>query len=282
MADERAPVQPPRFLATETGIRLMSAIVLGVVALGAAAMGGWTFALFWLLAGLATAYEWTTIAAVERRRALQAVIALALVGLATTHFVSVDAEAVVVLLGAAVALLLILSRHNRDRFWAVTGLGYAAVITVVPPIVRDHPRLGIVALLWMFAVVWATDVGAYFAGRAIGGPKLWPRVSPKKTWSGFFGGLAAGTLAGVAVVMIGRAAGVEPPVGLAGVVSLSIAASVIDQGGDLAESALKRHFDVKDTSHLIPGHGGVMDRIDGFWAVCLLVGLILAIAATAT
>ncbi|HEX2509931.1 MAG TPA: phosphatidate cytidylyltransferase, partial [Microvirga sp.] len=108
-----------------------------------------------------------------------------------------------------------------------------------------------------------------------GGPKLWPRVSPKKTWSGFAGGLVGAVLCGSAVAGVATALGWTPLAGLPAVALASAVASVASQLGDLGESALKRHFDAKDSGHLIPGHGGAMDRLDGFWAVCVLVGLAL-------
>jgi phosphatidate cytidylyltransferase len=144
-------------------------------------------------------------------------------------------------------------------------------------LVREHPNLGLSGLLWMFAVVWATDIVAYFTGRSLGGPKLWPRVSPKKTWSGFLGGVTAAAIAGFLVAWSVQRLGVMPPFSLRNVIMLSIVASVASQLGDLGESALKRHCDVKDSSHLIPGHGGVMDRLDGFWAVALILGMVLLV-----
>ncbi|HKH32595.1 MAG TPA: phosphatidate cytidylyltransferase [Beijerinckiaceae bacterium] len=160
--------------------------------------------------------------------------------------------------------------------WVAAGLAYAAVIAIVPPLVREDPRLGIAAILWMFAVVWFTDIAAYFTGRALGGPKLCPAVSPKKTWSGFLGGLAAAIIAGAGVAMIASRFGWQPPVSLPVVVLVSGVASVLSQIGDLGESALKRRFGAKDSGRLIPGHGGVMDRLDGFWAVAALMGVALA------
>jgi phosphatidate cytidylyltransferase len=127
----------------------------------------------------------------------------------------------------------------------------------------------------MFAVVWTTDIVAYFTGRRFGGPKLWPRVSPKKTWSGFAGGLMAGTAAGVVVSLIAARWGWTQPIATPLIALLSMVASIVGQAGDLAESALKRYFDVKDSGRLIPGHGGVMDRLDAFWAVAGLTGLVL-------
>jgi phosphatidate cytidylyltransferase len=149
------------------------------------------------------------------------------------------------------------------------------VIATVPFVVRDDPRLAVVGVLWMFATVWVTDVAAYFVGRAVGGPKLWPRVSPKKTWSGFLGGVAAGTAAGVAVAAVGARYGTQVPAPLWLVGLISALAASVGQLGDLAESALKRTYEVKDSGRLIPGHGGLMGRLDAFWAVCALVGVVL-------
>jgi phosphatidate cytidylyltransferase len=155
--------------------------------------------------------------------------------------------------------------------WMVVGLIYAGILLLGPVILRADPMLGFVAIVFLFAVVWATDVAAYFAGRAIGGPKLWPAVSPKKTWSGALGG----TLGGVAVSLI-----VLKLAGLALsplVIVLALVLSIVSQGGDLLESAIKRRFGAKDASQLIPGHGGLMDRLDGFLTAVLaavMVGLI--------
>ena len=151
------------------------------------------------------------------------------------------------------------------------------MIALVPAALRDAPAIGLLGPAWMFAVVWSTDIVAYVTGRTLGGPKLMPRVSPKKTWSGALGGLAGAVAAGIAIVLLARTQGWSPLaetslllVGLA-----SAVASVLSQGGDLVESALKRRYGVKDSGTSIPGHGGVMDRLDGFFAVALLAGLYL-------
>jgi phosphatidate cytidylyltransferase len=122
-----------------------------------------------------------------------------------------------------------------------------------------------VTLLWVLGVVWATDTGAYIAGRRIGGPKLAPRVSPNKTWAGLFGGIAAAGLVGLAAAAL--VAGVSPWIAA----PLSAALAIVEQAGDLFESAVKRRFGVKDSSNLIPGHGGVLDRVDGLLSVSLAV-----------
>lgn len=152
--------------------------------------------------------------------------------------------------------------------WMVAGLLYAAVLALAPAILRGDPALGFVAIVFLFAVVWATDVFAYFAGRALGGPKLMPAVSPKKTWSGALGGTLGAVAAGLIVLKV---AGVQITLAVAAV---ALVLSVVSQLGDLLESAVKRHFNAKDASQILPGHGGVMDRLDGFLTAVLAAALL--------
>jgi phosphatidate cytidylyltransferase len=142
--------------------------------------------------------------------------------------------------------------------WKFPGVVYAATALAAPVILRMDAEMGLAALLWLFAVVWVSDVMAYVCGRLIGGPKLWPRLSPKKTWAGFIGGTAFSVAAATGVAWFFGAPALVP------VAIVSLIAAVISQGGDLFESSLKRRFGVKDSGRLIPGHGGVMDRLDGF------------------
>ncbi|GEO13570.1 phosphatidate cytidylyltransferase [Microvirga aerophila] len=275
--DSSLPPVAKSGLSKELTNRIASAVVMIPLALVTAYWGGWAFALFWLAAGIAMMVEWTNMTRVEPLRPVQIVYGVGLAAL--TALFLMDAEFGVSLLTGLAFLLAgsLLARESVGKLWGALGFAYAVIIVLVPPIVRDHPNLGLVGLIWMFAVVWATDIAAYFTGRALGGPKLWPLVSPKKTWSGFFGGLFAGALAGFLVAWGAQRLGWTNPFGLPGVIILSMVASVASQLGDLGESALKRHCDVKDSSHLIPGHGGVMDRLDGFWAVSLILGVVLLI-----
>lgn len=275
--DEGSSLSSPakRGLPTELSTRIASAVVMIPIALVTAYFGGWPFALFWLAAGIAMLVEWTNMIRIEPRRPVQVVLGLGLASLTLLLFLDVGL-AVSAASGLAFLVLgSLLARGTRNKLWAASGFAYAAIIVIVPPLVREHPDLGLLGLLWMFAVVWATDILAYFTGRALGGPKLCPAISPKKTWSGFLGGLFAAAIAGVLVAWGARQLGWVHPFGLGTVALLSLIASVASQIGDLGESALKRRCDVKDSSHLIPGHGGVMDRLDGFWAVSLIMGLAL-------
>jgi phosphatidate cytidylyltransferase len=152
--------------------------------------------------------------------------------------------------------------------WVALGALCAAAMLAAPLVIRADATLGFIATIFLFAVVWATDVAAYFAGRLAGGPKLWPAVSPSKTWSGAIAGAVAGTVAGAAVAAV---AGLEP---FAPVVAVSFVLSLVAELGDLLESALKRRFGVKDASHAIPGHGGLMDRLDGFLAAAVAAAVV--------
>jgi phosphatidate cytidylyltransferase len=142
---------------------------------------------------------------------------------------------------------------------------------LAPIVLRADAEFGLLAIVMLFAVVWSTDILGYFAGRTFGGPKLAPSVSPKKTWSGAIGGTVGAVIATVAVAVYAQL----PHVVVLG--CLAVGLSAVSQAGDLLESAVKRRFDVKDASQIIPGHGGVMDRLDGFVtaaAVAALIGVL--------
>ena len=151
--------------------------------------------------------------------------------------------------------------------WLVSGAIYAFLMGWSPIVLRNDLQFGFAVIVLLFAVVWTTDILGYFGGRAFGGPKLAPSISPSKTWSGAL----AGTLgAAMASALVAAAVGIR----VIPVVAIGIVLSFVSQAGDLAESAFKRKFHTKDASNLIPGHGGVMDRLDGFWAAALVAALI--------
>lgn len=172
---------------------------------------------------------------------------------------------------AAIAVVWEWTRMVAGPGWIIAGVVYAAAMFAAPVLLRGDAAFGLLAIVLLFAIVWSTDIFGYFAGRAIGGPKLMPAVSPKKTWSGAI----AGTLGAMIVaVLVARIFGTFSVAAIAGVALLL---SVCAQAGDLFESFVKRKFGVKDSSQLIPGHGGVMDRLDGFWAAAL-VGCLIGVA----
>src|SRR5258708_10126597 len=196
----------------------------------------------------------------ERRVAASGVVGLQMSAVCTAAG-WIDASLVVAALGLAPVAL----PSPRLRIWAATGFCYAAAAEIASLLVRLDQACGFVALILILLVVWVTDIGGYFAGRGLGGPKLWPRVSPKKTWAGAIGGFAAGLVvaAGFAVAGLGKTG----PLLLLGAVL-----STASQFGDLFESAVKRRFGVKDSSHIIPGHGGVLDRLGRSFGSVWLAG----------
>lgn len=151
--------------------------------------------------------------------------------------------------------------------WRVAGVIYAAIVFIAPVVLRADVNNGFAALVFLFAIVWMTDIMGYAIGRVVGGPKLWQAVSPNKTRSGAIGGMAGALAAGIAIAAWLSLA-VLP------IAILSVILSMVAQAGDLFESALKRRFGAKDTGHLIPGHGGLMDRLDGFIAAALVAAMI--------
>ena len=168
---------------------------------------------------------------------------------------------------AGLVLLAIWEWLVRKSIWSPLGLLYAVLPFFAMISFRGDDAAGLAIVLVMFACVWGADTFAYFAGRLIGGPKLAPRISPKKTWAGYFGGLVGAVVVSVALVSwLGYRPG-------AAFVVLTLILATVSQIGDLLESALKRRFDAKDSGTLIPGHGGVLDRIDGLIAVCISLWL---------
>lgn len=250
----------------ELALRVCSALVLVPLALGAAYLGGWPFAVLWGLAAMVVLWEWNSLVAGSDQRIVLttggASLALAIALVLTGHLLA----AVIVL---AISTLGVASlAPAKRRTWIAAGVPYAGALGVAPIVLRSDNGEGFLAVIFLFAVVWTTDIAAYFSGRAIGGPKLMPRVSPNKTWSGAIGG----TLAAVVVAL--ALAKVTALTGLFAIAMLAVILSICAQGGDLFESFLKRRFGAKDSGHLIPGHGGLMDRLDGFVTASVVAALI--------
>jgi phosphatidate cytidylyltransferase len=244
----------------------MSAVILAPIALGITWIGGWLFALIVAIGAVVLVSEWS---AVSRARPSDIAVivaggclAAAVVVLAGGYYVG----ALGLVLAAAVAGQAVAWPSDPARLLGV-GAVYAGLPAMALVVLRADPAFGFAAIVWVFVVVWSTDSGGYVAGRLLGGPKLAPRISPKKTWAGFFGGIAMATAAsGVLSTLWAQTAAV--PLWLAPLLA------VISQIGDLAESAFKRRFGAKDSGNLIPGHGGLMDRVDGLIAVAVVAAAI--------
>jgi len=238
--------------------RVISGAVLAIGALVLTYWGLMAFALLILAVSLILCWEW---GGVIRGKGLDLILAIhgGAVGLAIV-LAGMGLPALGILALAIGALAIIGLQFGNNARLSALGVFYVGLPAVALLWFRGDARHGFAAVVFLFAAVWATDIGAYAAGRAIGGPKLWPAVSPKKTWSGLIGGVLAGALAGTFCAIFLA----DAPAALAAVTATVLA--VISQCGDMAESALKRGFDVKDSSGLIPGHGGFMDRVDGLIA----------------
>ena len=256
--------------------RVVSAAVLAPIVLLCTYAGGWLFLALCAVAAGGILWEWAALVARQAYSRILAPGLAALLGAAALIGEGLPGTAfAVIAIGAVLAGVLPAvwprdERASASALWAAGGVIYAGAALLGPALLRRDPELGLTALLFLFATVWITDIFAYFCGRVIGGLALWPRVSPNKTWAGAAGGLAGGVAAGVAVAY---ASGLGSP-GTLAVMALML--SVLAQAGDLLESAIKRHFDAKDTSRLIPGHGGLMDRLDGFLVAAfaaLLIGI---------
>jgi len=250
----------------ELCLRVGSALVLVPLAVGSAYLGGPPFLAVWALAAAIILWEWTVIVGEPGRTPILAAGAAAFVSAAVLFGLSWPRAALAVLALGAVAVAGLAGSGRRA--WILAGGVYAGAMLAAPAVLRSDAELGLIAVLLVFGVVWTTDVMAYFVGRALAGPKLWPAVSPKKTWSGAVGGAAAATVVGSGISAL---AGLDHLAALALVCALL---SLAAQTGDLLESALKRRFGAKNASELIPGHGGLMDRLDGFVAAALVATLL--------
>ena len=250
-------------------LRVASALVLAPLAVVAAWYGGWLFALFWGIAAIAVLWEWISLVAGPGHRLMFSASASALAVAALVDWR--DRPAVAILLVGLGALAASIFAPRTRRRWVTAGILYAGIMMLAPMLLRGDSAYGFAAMVFLFAIVWGTDILAYFGGRTFGGPKLLPAVSPKKTWSGGI----CGALGAMALSVAGAAwfgAG-----NLTAIAILALVLSVAAQAGDFLESWVKRQFGAKDASHLIPGHGGVMDRLDGFWAAAL-IGCLIGLA----
>lgn len=248
-------------------LRVLSAAVMLPAAIGAAWLGGWVFAALVALAAGLMYWEWQGLCG-EKGRKAQGLAALCglttfLWGWAGPWTTIVAGVCVGVVGGTAPATY---------RLFLLSGFAYVCLACVSLVWLRGYDAAGLETVLWLGAVVVATDTAAYFTGRTLGGPKLAPKISPKKTWSGLLGGMAGAAAAGGAVAVAVDGADVAT-LGL-----LGGAFAVIAQLGDLLVSKAKRTFSVKDSSNLIPGHGGVLDRLDGFLSTSLVLAALVLLS----
>ncbi|MDF2368668.1 phosphatidate cytidylyltransferase [Sneathiella sp.] len=255
--------------------RVISALVLAPIAIATLYFGGVYFLLFLIGAAAIMAYEWCH-ASLEKSPGLAtlltgASVVIALFLVQKGYFL----QGIIVLVSGAVLMVVaaIFLKKTDRMIWALTGPLCIGLPVIALIMLRGIPDAGFAVAFGLFLVIWATDIGAYFSGKSIGGPKIAPSISPNKTWAGLIGGIISAMIVAYLVnryLMGGQAATI-------GVLGLGAICAILAQVGDFAESAWKRHFGIKDASNLIPGHGGVMDRLDGVFLTAPMLMVIIMI-----
>jgi phosphatidate cytidylyltransferase len=255
-----------RGLGSDFGVRLLSG--LGMAALAAAFVftGMIPFVVLVAAVALVLSWEWSRLVHGPEADAVLAVHLATASGAAVLAGLGYAGLGLLALaIGAILAMVLSLGGNS---IYAAVGVFYAGLPAVAMIWLRSDPALGLLAVVFLIVIVITADTAAFVAGRLVGGPKLWPRISPNKTWAGLIGAVAASAIIGGCFWFVVSNASVPHLAGAAAVLAL------VAQAGDLAESALKRRFGTKDTGKILPGHGGVMDRLDGLVAAASATGLL--------
>lgn len=255
-------------MGTELKLRIVSALVMAAVVLAVTWLGGHSFVLLWAVAAMLVILEFTRICsnAIPKFPKIAAIICMLLIIIA---WISNDHSTAFIIFGVGFFVLALWELFLNKSLWSATGLIYASLPFFAIIELRGSSNNSLLAIIVLFACVWGADIFAYIAGRSIGGPKLAPKISPKKTWAGFIGSLFGAVFLSWSVIAY---AGYKPSLVF---ILIVIVLAVISQIGDLVESSFKRQFGVKDSGNIIPGHGGVLDRIDGLIFAAILFWLIL-------
>lgn len=260
---------PAAKAAPELLLRAGSALVLAAFALALTYAGLWPFAVLVVLGGGILAWEWGQLVRGGSADPAFCIHAAAVAAAAVlTGALMLPAALAAVAAGGLGAALL--SARPAQRPWSAIGPFYIGLPAAALIFLRSDPAYGLAAIVFLFMIVWSADTASYFFGRMIGGPKLAPQVSPSKTWSGAVAGLVVPALLGYGFgLWLADTRAVV--LGVCGIVL-----ALVSQFGDLTESAAKRHFHVKDAGGLVPGHGGLLDRVDGLLFAALAASLIAA------
>jgi len=283
-AERVAPTSPK---SSSLKLRVLSSLVLAPIAIGAVWFGWPWLPLLTASAAAVMAWEWARLCrarqpgpgrpgtgrlgSAELGTSGVVLIGAVLIPITAAATAGTGAAIGMALVGAAIVFATAQRERGWEPAWLASGALWIALPCVLLLWLARIEDAGRATLLWMFAVVWATDIGAYAFGRQIGGPRLAPRWSPRKTWAGLLGGTGCAALAGWGTARLLESSPALP------LVLLSAGLAIVGQFGDLAESAAKRRFGVKDSSDLIPGHGGLLDRLDGLLAVTSAVALLTLI-----
>lgn len=259
--------EPPAKPKSELLRRVASALVLGIVALAAVLLSPWTFLALVIIASGLLLWEWGSATrgnGFDGTALLQTVCVVAIAVFVAVHKYQLGA----LILAACAGAIFFVSQDKKAGGVAVAGLLYVACPAVALVWLRSDPEFGLAAILFLLAVAWTTDTASYIGGRCLGGPKFLPSISPKKTWSGYVVGTLAPILVGLGFALyLG-----DTSLWILAVIAVAIA--VACQIGDLLESAIKRRLGIKDMSQLIPGHGGLFDRIDSLLLAAIVAALI--------
>lgn len=250
-------------------VRVLSALVLAPLALVAVWLGGWAFALLLASAAVLMSIEVTRLL-FPGDRDIGSAIPLTVTAVLAIFLAASGLPDAALAAGAAGLAFSLAWRSWRTERLSPALIAYPYVVLPLIALIwlRRDDDYGLAAVLWLLTMVWAIDICAYFAGRFIGGPKLAPRISPKKTWAGLIGGMVGAVALSLGFsIWLGSGSAV-----ILALVALGL--TVLEQAGDFAESAMKRRAGVKDSGTLIPGHGGILDRVDGLIAVVLGAALI--------
>ena len=268
--DAPLPPTPDAKLRTPSNLRLRMIASVGMIAIASVALVLGDVA-FWLLAVVVALFmmaEWSDLHHVGPRtkRLAQMALGVPLATMAPAWLVIEPHDFFTLgLIGGAAFFVVIVTRLPQLA-WGVVYCGLPVLALVV---LRRHDESGLLYAFWAMALVWACDIGAFFAGRSIGGPKLAPRLSPNKTWAGLIGGTVAAGLLGAVL---------HATAGLPTVLAVfSPLLAVLSQMGDLYESWLKRRAGVKDSGNILPGHGGVLDRLDGLVPVAPVAAFLVVV-----
>lgn len=250
-------------------VRTSSAIVLATLACLLTYAGVIPFSLMMAAGGVILAWEWGRLVREEGNDVVFYAHATAMVA-ASGFALSGAGWMAFGVLFAGIAMTALLATDNRARIWSALGVLYLGLPILILILLRADPAFGFKAIIFLFIIVWSADTAAYFTGRAIGGPKLAPSISPAKTWAGFAGGLIAPTLLAFGFALwLGTTSAIV-------LAAVGAGLAVASQLGDLAESAIKRTFHVKDSGNILPGHGGLFDRVDGLIGAALAAGAVAA------
>ena len=260
-------------IGSELVLRINSALILAGLTVALTYAGPQTFAGLILFFAALMSWEWGRVV---RGRNFDSIFLLQAVAIAAAGILALKkypASATAAIMGATWACFWMHKKAGlkSDPWWTAAGVYYAGFPAIALIAIRQDPDYGFYAVLYIFLAVWCADTGAYFAGRFIGGPKLAPSISPNKTWAGLIGGALAACCAGTLFALWFG----QTPVPV--MAAISFALGVASLAGDLGESFIKRCFGVKNSSGLIPGHGGVLDRLDGLVFAAIGAGLIAAL-----